>query len=184
LLAIGWFAGCLRARAGSSRAQPTLAEKITWTVNKDWLTKLRFYTYVSSRGSDGLASTSRFLSKMVIRMQPAVFAPREVPPMPRLYFITAGSALYRTASGKRETLGPGRCWGASDVMSLHVSARTSLRAVAASFLHVQWIGPKELRALRHGTPRTVLNGTAAVPLSFLAWYALCHCLAARVSGCL
>ena len=54
---------------------------------------------------------------------------------PRLYFITAGSVLYRGDDGTRESLGPGRCWGASDVLSLqsHVNA---FRAVAASFLHV------------------------------------------------
>ena len=67
--------------------------------------------------------------------------------MPRLYFITAGSVLYRGDDGTRESLGPGRCWGASDVLSLqsHVNA---FRAVAASFLHVQWIGPEQLRAMR------------------------------------
>ena len=66
---------------------------------------------------------------------------------PRLYFITAGSVLYRGDDGTRESLGPGRCWGASDVLSLqsHVNA---FRAVAASFLHVQWIGPEQLRSMR------------------------------------
>ena len=67
--------------------------------------------------------------------------------MPRLYFITAGSVIYRGEDGKRTSLGPGRCWGASDVLSLQAE-RNAFRAVAASFLHVQWIGPEQLRSLR------------------------------------
>ena len=71
--------------------------------------------------------------------------------MPRLYFITAGSVLYHGSSGLRETLGPGRCWGANDVLSLQ-SDRSAFRAVAASYLHVQWIGAQKLRDLRFEHP--------------------------------
>lgn len=143
-------------KAALAKLSPALAEKITWTVNEPWLTKLRFYSYVHKKvveksPATGERSLNKFLSKIVMRMQPAVFAPREVPPMPRLYFITAGTILRTSSSGKRETLVAGRCWGAGEVMSL-ASGRAALSAVAASYVHVQWIGPDELRMLRPDHP--------------------------------
>ena len=56
--------------------------------------------------------------------------------MLRRYFITAGSVLYRSGLNVREALGPGRCWGAGDVLSAK-KGKSALCAVAASFVHVQ-----------------------------------------------
>ena len=163
-----YFFQTLTLNYAASRAEalkklsPALAEKITYTVNKGWLMQLPFYKHMENgemmkmkNGNEDYhqSQTNSFLTKMVMAMKPAVYAPKEIPPMPRLYVITAGSVLYQSDSGKKEkgqkkrykTLGVGNCWGAEDVLSLRFSA---LRAVAATFLHVQWIGPNELRALR------------------------------------
>lgn len=138
-----------------SKLSPALAEKVTYTVNQSWLEKLPFSGYLKSCvvKTNGVrdSQSKTFLTKIVMRMEPAVFAPKEIPPMPRLYFITAGSVLYRGSRGPRETLGPGRCWGANDVLSVQ-SNRSAFRAVAASYVHVQWIGAQEMRSLRFEHP--------------------------------
>ena len=52
----------------------------------------------------------RFLVKVALVMQPAVFVPTERPPTHRLYIVTQGVAIYK--GNKRSS---GSSWGAEDV---------------------------------------------------------------------
>ena len=85
----------------------------------------------------------RFLVKVALAMQPAVFVPTERPPAQRLYIVTAGVALFRGKKLKR-----GDSWGAEDVLLRSRSLGKSHRAVATTYLHALWVGASTFDELR------------------------------------
>ena len=91
---------------------PHLAEKFVWKLNKAWLMKVPCFSLVVERlVTRPESGMERFLVKVALTMQPAVYVPMECPPPRRLYIVTEGRCRVR-----RNVIGVGDSWGAEDVM--------------------------------------------------------------------
>ena len=115
---------------------PLLAEKFVWKLNKEWLVRVPCFSLVVDRLlAKPQSGMERFLVKVALVMQPAVYVPTEKPPAHRLYIITHGVAIYK---GKKAVAGSS--WGAEDVLLRGREAKQCHRAVATTYLHVLWVG--------------------------------------------
>ena len=85
----------------------------------------------------------RFLVKVALAMQPAVYVPTERPPAQHLYIVTQGIALFR---GKK--LKAGDSWGAEDVLLKSRATAKAHRAVATTYLHALWIAAQTFDELK------------------------------------
>jgi hypothetical protein len=86
-----------------------------------------------------------FISMMMSRMRPFIYAPKDKPPKGKLYIITQGTALY-----KGVTLRPGGFWGELDVV---MAKPKRVCAVASTHLHVQAITREDFQRLSDEYPR-------------------------------
>ena len=94
--------------------------------------------------STPLPISARFLVKVALAVQPAVFVPHERPPSQRLYVITEGCALHRGRQIRK-----GDSWGADDVLiGGSLWRKHAYRALATTYLHVVWIGAETFDRLR------------------------------------
>jgi hypothetical protein len=91
------------------------------------------------RPSSGM---ERYLVKIAMAMQPALYVPTEKPPPQRLYVITDGEAYYKGVK-----LVKGDSWGAEDVLLTTSYLKGAHRATAATYLHVLWVGASTFDAL-------------------------------------
>ena len=83
------------------------------------------------RPSSGM---ERYLVKIAMAMQPALYVPTEKPPPQRLYVITDGEAYYKGVK-----LVKGDSWGAEDVLLTTSYLKGQHRATAHTYLHVLWV---------------------------------------------
>ena len=75
---------------------PHLAEKFVWKLNKAWLMKVPCFSLVVERlVTRPESGMERFLVKVALTMQPAVYVPMECPPPRRLYIVPEGRCRVR-----------------------------------------------------------------------------------------
>lgn len=123
---------------------PRLAEDAAWHVHRNWLVTLPLMGEVNKA----------FLSRVALKMEHTVYAPRERPPLGSLYCIFQGVARFN-----HRTLGPGDCFGERDVLLASSEMRTIMRArhtaFSVTYLHCHYISKATLESMRDEFPRGV-----------------------------
>jgi len=147
---------------------PSLMEKVTWQLNQEWLLAIPCFTF----GKVHPRERRSFLCSMVLRMKPAIFAPKEMPPGKRLYFISQGSVHYRTGGGRSKLIGPGQCWGWPDLLLLRSKP---LKAVTNTYVHTSFIGKEDFVRLRNEYPNAYFSVKTWTVLKEVTAYMIREC---------
>lgn len=163
----------LRATERSTDAlrklSPMLVDKVTWHIHERWLDEVPCFKFGSDykRWGRRIAPEERraFLIDLVKSMELAVFAPKEVPPSHRLYFLTQGSVVY-ARRGLARTLGPGSHWGEYDVML--TSSEQKGKATTTTYAHVQYIARAAMLTLKERYPAPF-----RAVLAWVIYHAMC-----------
>jgi len=74
-----------------NKFSPHLAEEVVWELDKQWLVRVPCFSLVAERVR---GEQLRFLVKVALAMDAAVYVPKDRPPPRRLYIITQGTAMY------------------------------------------------------------------------------------------
>ena len=163
---------------------PGLTSKLAWTLNLEWITRIPCFRSVKEwgeqRGEEGRLQVQRFITQIVLDMQPLTFIGSDRPPPGKLYVIVKGLAQYSDEQGvpgfNSRALGPSDSWGAEDIIlaSPHVLYR--LRVTALTFLAVRALDRKAFQNLFANFPqetklvrRTVLRDAFIADMSLASF---------------
>ena len=163
---------------------PGLTSKLAWTLNLEWVTRIPCFRSVvewgNAKGEEGRAQVQRFLTHVILAMQPLTFIGADRPPPGKLYIIVKGLAQFKEEQGvagfNTRAMGPSDSWGAEDVILKSPEILYRLRVTALTFLAVRALDRKAFQSLFTDFPqetklvrRTVLRDTFIADMSLASF---------------